>query len=58
MNLIVIETGRVGTMTAMRAEETATGSAMMIEIAETMTEAVCDPVYFVKFVAIFHCHLL
>lgn len=58
MNLIVIETGRDGTTTAMTAEETATGIAMMTGIAETMIEAVCHSVYFSDLFQIFLFHLL
>lgn len=46
MSLIVIEMGRGGTMTAMRAEETATGIAMTTAIAGIMTEEVCQSVCF------------
>lgn len=46
MSLIVIETGHGGTMTAMRAEETATGIAMTTGIAGIMTEEVCHCISF------------
>lgn len=46
MSLIVTETGHGGTMTAMRAEETATGIAMTTGIAGIMTEEVCHCISF------------
>lgn len=57
MSLIVIEMGRGGTMTAMRAEETATEIAMTTGIAGIMTEEVCHSVCFNHVTRVHFCVL-